>query len=305
MAIERKLIKESIDKVKVKKFVLDSLDNVGVGSVDVKRTPLGTRIIVTAVKPGLVIGRKGKNIQMLTSELSKRFNLENPQIEVQEVEIPEFNPAIMAEQLVSTIERGIHFRRASHSLIKRIMGKGALGVLIEISGKLSGERSRKEKFMAGYIKYSGETALQSVSTSVKQAKRKAGVIGVKIRVAPPSDPVKLAALVLDDSQIISESIEMNGKEAKDELQKLQDSISESSNKSTDLSPVQPDSTKKVSVKEKKAKAPKKAAVKEKKAKAPKKASVKEKKAKAPKKAAVKEKKAKAPKKAAVKEKKAK
>ena len=279
MAIERKLIKESIDKVKVKKFVLDSLDNVGVGSVDVKRTPLGTRIIVTAVKPGLVIGRKGKNIQMLTSELSKRFNLENPQIEVQEVEIPEFNPAIMAEQLVSTIERGIHFRRASHSLIKRIMGKGALGVLIEISGKLSGERSRKEKFMAGYIKYSGETALQSVSTSVKQAKRKAGVIGVKIRVAPPSDPVKLAALVLDDSQIISESIEMNGKEAKDELQKLQDSISESSNKSTDLSPVQPDSTKKASVKEKKAKAPKKASVKEKKAKAPKKAAVKEKKAK--------------------------
>ncbi len=282
MAIERKLIKESIDKVRVKKFVLDSLDNVGVGSVDVKRTPLGTRIIVTAVKPGLVIGRKGKNIQMLTSELSKRFKIENPQIEVQEVEVPEFNPAIMAEQLVSTIERGIHFRRASHSLIKRIMGKGALGVLIEISGKLSGERSRKEKFMAGYIKYSGETALQSVSMSVKQAKRKAGVIGIKIRLAPPADPVKLAALVFDDSQIVSESIEMNGKKSEDELQKLQDSISESSNESTDASSDQsdkPDLTKKELSKVKKAKAPKKALVKETKAKAPKKAIVKETKAK--------------------------
>ena len=266
MAIERKLIKEAIDKVRVKKFVLDSLDNVGVGSVDVKRTPLGTRIIVTAVKPGLVIGRKGKNIQMLTSELSKRFKIENPQIEVQEVEVPEFNPAIMAEQLVSTIERGIHFRRASHSLIKRIMGKGALGVLIEISGKLSGERSRKEKFMAGYIKYSGETALQSVSMSVKQAKRKAGVIGIKIRLAPPADPVKLAALVFDDSHIVSESIEMNGKKSEDELQKLQDSISDSSNESADASSSKPDLTKKELSKVKKAKAPKKAVVKETKAK---------------------------------------
>ncbi|HIJ99702.1 TPA: 30S ribosomal protein S3 [archaeon] len=279
MAIERKLIKEAIDKVRVKKFVLDSLDNVGVGSVDVKRTPLGTRIIVTAVKPGLVIGRKGKNIQMLTSELSKRFKIENPQIEVQEVEVPEFNPAIMAEQLVSTIERGIHFRRASHSLIKRIMGKGALGVLIEISGKLSGERSRKEKFMAGYIKYSGETALQSVSMSVKQAKRKAGVIGIKIRLAPPADPVKLAALVFDDSHIVSESIEMNGKKSEDELQKLQDSISDSSNESADASSSKPDLTKKELSKVKKAKAPKKAVVKETKAKAPKKAVVKETKAK--------------------------
>jgi small subunit ribosomal protein S3 len=282
MAIERKLIKEAIDKVRVKKFVLDSLDNVGVGSVDVKRTPLGTRIIVTAVKPGLVIGRKGKNIQMLTSELSKRFKIENPQIEVQEVEVPEFNPAIMAEQLASTIERGIHFRRASYSLIKRIMGKGALGVLIEISGKLSGERSRKEKFMAGYIKYSGETALQSVSMSVKQAKRKAGVIGIKIRLAPPADPVKLAALVFDDSHIVSESIEMNGKKSEDELQKLQDSISESSNESTDASSAhsaKPDLTKKELSKVKKAKAPKKAVVKETKAKVPKKAAVKETKAK--------------------------
>ena len=99
MAIERKLIKESIDKVRVKKFVLNSLDNVGVGNVDVKRTPLGTRIIVTAVKPGLVIGRKGKNIQMLTSELSKKFNIENPQIEVQEVNVPEFIPSIKAWKL--------------------------------------------------------------------------------------------------------------------------------------------------------------------------------------------------------------
>jgi small subunit ribosomal protein S3 len=231
MAIERKLIKESIDKVRVKKFVLNSLDNVGVGNVDVKRTPLGTRIIVTAVKPGLVIGRKGKNIQMLTSELSKKFNIENPQIEVQEVNVPEFNPSIMVEQLVSTIERGIHFRRASNGLIKRVMGKGALGILIEISGKLSGERSRKEKFMAGYIKYSGETALQSVETSVKQAKRKAGVVGVKIRIAPPADPVKLAALVLDDSQIISESVDLDGKGSNEELQKLQESIGVSSDES--------------------------------------------------------------------------
>jgi small subunit ribosomal protein S3 len=224
MAIERKLIKESIDKVRVKKFVLNSLDNVGVGNVDVKRTPLGTRIIVTAVKPGLVIGRKGKNIQMLTSELSKKFNIENPQIEVQEVNVPEFNPSIMVEQLVSTIERGIHFRRASNGLIKRVMGKGALGILIEISGKLSGERSRKEKFMAGYIKY-------SVETSVKQAKRKAGVVGVKIRIAPPADPVKLAALVLDDSQIISESVDLDGKGSNEELQKLQESIGVSSDES--------------------------------------------------------------------------
>jgi small subunit ribosomal protein S3 len=187
MAVERKFVNGAMKKVKIDRYVRGELSRVGCGDVEVTRTPLGTRVTIHAMKPGLVIGRKGKNIQMLTDTLRDRFKIENPQIEVQEVTVPELDPEIMSKQLAGTLERGIHFRRAAYSMIQSIMKAGALGVQLEISGKISGSRARKEKFKAGYIKHCGETANLYVKEATTQAYLKPGVIGIKVKIVPPSE----------------------------------------------------------------------------------------------------------------------
>ena len=186
MAVERKFIDEALKKVKISEFVRRELDRVGCGQIEVKRTPLGTRIVIHATKPGLVIGRKGKNIEMLTTNLKERFKIDNPQIEVQEVNSPQLNASIMAKRLALSLEKGIHFRRASYSTLRGIMQSGALGAQIEITGKMSGSRSRNEKFKKGFIKHCGKTA-ENVDTGIAEATLKAGKIGIKVKITPPGE----------------------------------------------------------------------------------------------------------------------
>lgn len=202
MASERKFIAENIRRVLLKEYLMRTVDRAGFGGVDVQRTPMGTRVTLTTERPGIVIGRKGSAIKMLTTEIERRFKYENPQIEVQEVDDPNLNAQIMAEKLAFALERGWHFRRAGHSTVRRIMDSGARGCLVIISGKLTGERHRTEKFKEGYIKYCGETRLQFVKTGFAVAKLKPGVIGVKVEIMDPDArlPAEIDVLNLEQAK---------------------------------------------------------------------------------------------------------
>ncbi len=91
----------------------------------------------------------------------------------------------MAEKLASALERGWHFRRAGHSTLRRIMESGAKGALIKISGKLTSQRHRTQKFKAGHIKYCGEPKNDFVRVGFATAKVKKGVIGVTVWITDP------------------------------------------------------------------------------------------------------------------------
>ena len=211
MAVERKFLEESLKKVKIDRFIRSELKAAGVGDVQVKRTPLGTRVTIEAVKPGLLIGRKGKNIQDLTTSIKTKFTVENPQVEVAEVPIPEFNPGIMAQRLVQALENHVHFRRACHNMLNEIMKRGALGAMIIVSGKISGARARSERFKAGYIRYCGEPTLEYVKEATTFASLKPGRLGVKVKIMPPienpSDELGLrkVPLVMEAEAISPES----------------------------------------------------------------------------------------------------
>lgn len=185
MAVERKFIAENIKKMQVKEFLEKELGRAGVGGIDIQRTPLGTRVVVYAQRPGLVIGRKGASIKKLTTELKTKYGIDNPQIEVNELEVPELNAQVMAESIASSLERGIHFRRAAYSALRKIMEAGARGVEIEISGKLTGERAKCVKFLSGYLKHCGEPAILYVQHGLAEAAPKPGIIGVKVKIMPP------------------------------------------------------------------------------------------------------------------------
>ena len=197
MASERKFVAENVRRVLLKEYLMKTVDRAGFGGVDVQRTPMGTRVTLVTERPGIVIGRRGAAIKSLTKAIEDNFKYDNPQIEVQEVENPNLNAQIMAEKLAFALERGWHFRRAGHSTVRRIMEAGARGCLIVISGKLTGERHRTEKFKEGYIKYCGEPRELFVDTGFAVAKLKPGVIGVKVEIMHPEARLPAEIDVMD------------------------------------------------------------------------------------------------------------
>jgi small subunit ribosomal protein S3 len=182
MASERKFVIENIRRILLKEFIRKKTERAGFGGLDIQRTPMGTRIILTAERPGMIIGRKGGTIKELTDRITEEFSFDNPRIEVHEDEEPALNPHIMAQKLASALERGWHFRRAGHSTVRRIMEAGARGCQVVISGKLTGERHRTEKFREGHIKYCGEPKKIWMKEGFAVAKKKPGVIGVKVQI---------------------------------------------------------------------------------------------------------------------------
>ncbi len=185
MSGERKFIKENTRRLLLKEFMMREVDRAGFGGIDIQRTPLGTRVTLVTERPGLVIGRKGGVIRSLTRQMEDLFDFDNPQIEVQEDPNPNLNPQIMAKKLAFALERGWHFRRAGHSTVKRIMDSGARGCQVVISGKLTGQRHRTEKFKEGHVKYCGEPKRLFIREGFAAAKLKLGIIGVKVQIMVP------------------------------------------------------------------------------------------------------------------------
>jgi small subunit ribosomal protein S3 len=149
----------------------------------------------------MVIGRGGKTVRSITQTLKNKFELDNPQVEVKEVDVPELNPKIMAYKIVNMLQRGMHFRRVAYSTIRRIMGAGAQGVEVTISGKIRGSRSAVAKFVEGYIKKCGEPSTRFVQEGFATVQLKPGVLGIFVRIMPPE------AVLPDKVDIIPPTIE--------------------------------------------------------------------------------------------------
>ena len=185
MTIVKEMIKERVRRAQVHDYVQKKTSRAGFGGLSIQRTPLGTHVRIAAERPGLVIGRKGSDIQRLTEELERKFGYENLQVEAGEVNNFALNPLIMAAKVANALERGWNYRRAGNSMLQRIMDSGARGCQITIAGKLTGLRHRTEKFLSGHIKFCGETALELMDVGIAQAKLKPGTIGVKVAIMRP------------------------------------------------------------------------------------------------------------------------
>ncbi|MEA3559080.1 MAG: 30S ribosomal protein S3, partial [Candidatus Thermoplasmatota archaeon] len=180
MASERKFVAENIRRVLLKEYFMKETEMAGFGGIDIQRTPMGTRVTLTVERPGMVIGRKGVKIKELTRMVSERYGFDNPQIEVQECRDSSQNAQIMAQKLALALERGWHFRRAGHSTLRRITDAQVKGCQVKLSGKLTGQRHRTEKFKWGHIKFCGEPALTTMERGYAIAKKKLGLIGVSV-----------------------------------------------------------------------------------------------------------------------------
>ncbi|MEM3442644.1 MAG: 30S ribosomal protein S3, partial [Candidatus Bathyarchaeia archaeon] len=213
MASVKHFMTESIKKAEIDEFLQKKLERAGYGGVTISKTPLGTHIVIYAMRPGLVIGRGGETIKDLASILEEKFKIPNPQISVSEIEVPELNAHVVASRVASALERGVHFRRAGFWALNQVMEAGALGAEIIISGKLRTERARSEKFRIGYLPKCGEPALKYLRKAEVHVQLKPGIFGIKVRIMPSDavfpDKIQIADAPLpEEEKPAEESLEV-------------------------------------------------------------------------------------------------
>ena len=218
MADEMEFIEQGLQRSQIDEFFAEELARAGYGGMELAPTPMGMQIVLKAEKPGMVIGKGGKNIRKITTQLEERFDLEDPQIDVQEVDEPDLNAQIVADRLANALERGWYFRKAGHTTIDRIMEAGALGAEIVLSGKVTGNRGRVEKFNRGYIKHNGEPAEEIVDHGKGVAVMKLGTIGVSVKIIPPNAKLPDDFEIQEDANI--EDLVVDEEEAGEELEDL-------------------------------------------------------------------------------------
>ena len=185
--IERKFVKEKLKEFRIGEFIGGVTSGAGYSHANLKKTPLGEKIIIHASRPGLVVGRKGAHMKELTEGLKGAFELENPQIEIAEVDNSFLDAKVVAERIVSSLERfgSSSFKRIAYQTVENVMKAGAYGVEILLSGKIPGARAKTWRFWQGYMKKSGSVSQSQVDIAKKVAKLKTGIIGVVVMILPP------------------------------------------------------------------------------------------------------------------------
>lgn len=185
--IERNIVAERLKEFEIKEYISDNLKKVGHSYTTLQRTPLGHKIIIYASRPGLIVGRQGESIKRLTNVLKERFSLDNPQIEVGEIKDVYLDPHIVAEMISNSLERfgSNRFKGIMHQMLDNVLKAGARGVEIILSGKLPSKRARSWRVYGGYLKKSGDCAIDNVKRAKYQALLKSGTVGIKVSIMPP------------------------------------------------------------------------------------------------------------------------
>ncbi len=186
--IKKYFIEMNVTRLKIDEYLAKTLYKAGYAGVDLFRTPLGDRVVIYADRPAMVIGRRGQQIKKLADILSKYFRLDNPQITVTGLEVPELNAKVMASRIALALEKGYHFRRAAFVALRRILSAGAVGCEIVISGKLTSERARYEKIRAGKVYKTGGHLDRLVDRATVSALLKPGLYGVEVVIVKPGTP---------------------------------------------------------------------------------------------------------------------
>ncbi|MDZ4226814.1 MAG: 30S ribosomal protein S3 [Candidatus Pacearchaeota archaeon] len=196
---EKKFVQFKKEELGIKEYVKKSLGKGRISDVSIEYTPVGEKIIVATNRPGLVIGRRGEKINELTSVLKKRFNLDNPHIEIKEIENESLDAQLIADSIAINLERkgSLKFKLIAYRTLKDIMNAGALGSELVLSGKLPSDRARTWRFAQGYLKKTGDSA-KVVDRAKSIAFTKMGVVGIKVGILSPDAILKDRVKVDDD-----------------------------------------------------------------------------------------------------------
>ena len=184
---EKTFVNVKKDEYNIKLFVKKMFGKGKVSRVFIEYTPVGEKVVIATHKPGLIIGKKGEKIAQLTEILKKKFNMENPHVDIEEITHPEFDAQLIADDIALTLEKfgASKYKSTSYKVLSRIKKAGALGAELRVSGKLPSDRARVWRFTYGYLKKTGEPS-NVVDRAESVAETKQGVIGISVAVLAPN-----------------------------------------------------------------------------------------------------------------------
>ena len=196
-ASRRQFPKTLIEDVKIREIVRKKVSAAGVSNVEIERYPKQVKITIHTAKPGIIIGRKGANVNELKADLEK-LTSKQIHVEVMEIQHPEVDAFLVAESITGQLERRVAHKRAMKQAVQRAMKLGALGVKIVCAGRLAGsEMARRDKVIDGSVPL--HTLRANIDYGQAEALTTYGRIGVKVwiykgEVLPPTAEEKAAQL---------------------------------------------------------------------------------------------------------------
>ncbi len=167
--------------LKVRQFLKKKLANASVSRIQIERPARLARITIHTARPGVVIGKKGEDIEALRREIARMMGLDikDLQINIEEIRKPELDAQLVAESVAQQLERRIMFRRAMKRSVANAMRLGALGIKIQVSGRLNGaEIARSEWTREGRVHL--HTLRANIDYGLAEARTTYGVIGIKV-----------------------------------------------------------------------------------------------------------------------------
>ena len=174
------------EDLRIRDFVKAELSQAAVSKVTVERFAKRVRVTVFSGRPGLVIGRKGSEIERLKGAIMAMTDGKEIYIDIKEIRTPELDAQLVAESVAQQLERRVNFRRAMKRAIQTAMDLGAEGIRIRCAGRLNGaELARTEQYKDGKVPL--HTLRANIDYGFAEARTLAGAIGVKVWICKPKD----------------------------------------------------------------------------------------------------------------------
>jgi len=166
------------EDLKLRDFIKKRLYHAGISRIEIERMANKAKVNIHTARPGIVIGKKGAEIDRLKVDVQKLMKGREAFINIHEVRRPDLDPQLVAENIALQLERRVAFRRAMKEAVVRAMRMGAQGVRVQVSGRLGGaEIARREWYREGRVPL--QTLRADVAYGFAEAKTTYGVIGVK------------------------------------------------------------------------------------------------------------------------------
>ena len=166
--------------LEIRKYLKDKLSQASVSRIQIDRPARAAFVVIHTARPGIVIGKKGEDVEALRKEIAKRMdlNINNVKINIEEIRKPEIDAQLVSESVAQQLERRIMFRRAMKRAVSNAMRLGALGVKINVSGRLNGaEIARAEWYREGRVPL--HTLRADIDYGTAEALTTYGIIGIK------------------------------------------------------------------------------------------------------------------------------
>jgi small subunit ribosomal protein S3 len=164
--------------LEIKSYVEKKLKNASIAKINIERAAKKIRISIYSSRPGIIIGKKGADIEDLKNKLTKLSNLE-VFLDIKEIRKPEVEAKLVAENIATQLEKRVSFRRAMKKSVQSSMRLGAKGVKVLCSGRLGGaEIARNEKYNEGSVPL--HTLRSDIDYATAEAETTYGIIGIKV-----------------------------------------------------------------------------------------------------------------------------